>query len=117
MSFLKGVFSFKRAKPRKDVSKNPLKFSAEESYCEFGPLSSRIDMRFVDQKFLFNIENGRWDTANTEILAQDVSIETADNIRKQIQMLQEENNLLQVKIQALFNLISESIVEWVSSHR
>lgn len=54
--------------------------------------------------------------ANAEILAQDVSIDTADNIRKQIQMLQEENNLLQLKIQALFNLISESIAEWVSNH-
>ncbi|UJR23742.1 hypothetical protein I4U23_026719 [Adineta vaga] len=116
MSFLKQAFSFKRTKARKDVSKNPLKLSTEESCHEFGPICNIIDVKIADRKIFFNTDNGNWNTENAEIF-HEISNDTADRIRKHIQILQEENNILKVKIEVLFNLITESIAEWVSMHR
>jgi hypothetical protein len=62
MSFLKSAFSFKKTKPRKYVSRSPLKLPADELYRELGPKCEVIDVKVADRKIIFDIENGDWNT-------------------------------------------------------
>lgn len=62
MSFLKSAFSFKKTKPRKHVSRSPLKLPADELYRELGPKCDVIDVRVADRKITFDNENGDWNT-------------------------------------------------------
>ena len=130
MSFLKSAFSFKRTKPRKQVSRSPLKLPADELYRELGPKCEAIDIKVADRKIVFDIENGDWNTgiiihysssiykhknfylAGAESLSGTTSSSNAQKIRKQIEILQEENNMLKLKIEVLLNLVAESIAEF-----
>jgi hypothetical protein len=128
MSFLKSAFSFKKTKPRKNVSRSPLKLPADELYRELGPKCEIIDVRVADQKIVFDIENGDWNTgiktfiyeqkqkknfylAGAESLGGTISSSSAQKIRKQVDILQEENNMLKLKVEVLLNLVAESIAE------
>ena len=62
MSFFTGAFSFKRTKPRKHVSRSPLKLPADQLLRELGPRCEEIDVKVADRKISFDIENGDWNT-------------------------------------------------------
>lgn len=62
MSFLKSAFSFTKTKPRKLVSRSPLKLPAEELTRELGPRCEVIDVRVADRKIVFDTEYGDWNT-------------------------------------------------------
>jgi hypothetical protein len=64
MSFLRSAFSFKKTRPRKHVSRSPLKLPAEELYRDLGPKCEVIDVKVADRKIPFDIENGDWNTGN-----------------------------------------------------
>lgn len=65
MSFLKGAFSFTKTKPRKSVSRSPLKLPADELYRELGPKYDVIDVRIADRKIVFDKEYGDWNTGRS----------------------------------------------------
>ena len=60
MSFLRSSFSIRKTKPRKAVSRSPLKLPSEELAREFGPQYQTIDARIGDQKVTFDIAQGDW---------------------------------------------------------
>ena len=62
MSCLRSAFSFKKTKPRKFVSRSPLKLPADELARELGPKYEVIDVKVADRKIVFDIEHGDWDT-------------------------------------------------------
>lgn len=127
MPICKSAFSFKKTKPRKFVSKSPLKLPAEQLQRDLGPRCEVIDIRVADQKVMFDIENGDWNTGNARLFAssrvqQDRldgaeslggsgSSSSAHNLRKQVEVLHEENNVLKLKVEMLLNLVAESIAE------
>ena len=127
MPICKDAFSFKKTKPRKLVSKSPLKLPAEQLQRDLGPRCEVIDIRLADQKIMFDIENGDWNTGNdrlsatsrvqpdhldgAESLAGTGSSSSARNLRKQVEVLHEENNVLKLKVEMLLNLVAESIAE------
>jgi len=130
MSFLKSTFSFKKTKPRKHVSRSPLKLPADELYRELGPKCEVIDVKVADRKIIFDTENGDWNTgirislliflfmnknifclAGAESLGGTTSSGSGQKIRKQVEILQEENNMLKLKVEVLLNLVAESVAE------
>lgn len=127
MSFLKGAFAFTKTKPRKSVSRSPLKLPADELYRELGPKNDVIDVRIADRKIAFDKEYGDWNTgrspgifsqnfcffdlAGAESLGGTVSSVVAQKVRKQIETLEEENNLMKIKVEVLLNLVAESTAE------
>jgi hypothetical protein len=136
MSFLKSAFSFKKAKPRKHVSRSPLKLPADELYRDLGPKCEVIDVKIADRKIVFDNENGDWNTgriisllffyyeqkrifclAGAETLGGTISSGSTQIIRKQVEILQEENNMLKLKVEVLLNLVAESIAELSSAQR
>ncbi len=132
MSFLKSTFSFKKTKPRKHVSRSPLKLPADELYRELGPKCDVIDIRVADRKIVFDTEYGDWNTgisliyqlkkniiylAGAESLGGTASSAAALKIRKQVELLQEENNMLKLKVEVLLNLVAESVAELSTAPR
>ncbi|CAF0789959.1 unnamed protein product [Adineta steineri] len=109
-SYSMSAFSVKKTKPRKYVSRSPLKLPADELYHELGPKYGLIDVKVADRKIAFDIESGDWNTANAEALGG-ISSNTAQKVRKQVEVLQEENNMLKLKVEVLLNLVAESIAE------
>lgn len=41
---------------------------------------------------------------------------SSKKVQKQVEILQEENNLLKLKLEVLMNLIAESIADYLSTH-
>ncbi|CAF3244472.1 unnamed protein product [Rotaria socialis] len=111
MSFFSNPFATKKTKPRKQVSRNPIKLPADEMYRELGPRCESIDVRVADKKILFDIETGDWDTAGAESVGGIASSGAAHKVRKQVEILKEENNMLKLKVDVLLNLVAESIAE------
>jgi hypothetical protein len=68
MSFFSNPFSIKKTKPRKYVSRSPLKLPADEMYRELGPKCETIDVRVADRKIIFDVENGDWNTGIIEFV-------------------------------------------------
>jgi hypothetical protein len=66
MSFFSNPFSIKKSKPRKHVSRSPLKLPSDEMFRELGPKCENIDVRVADRKIIFDIENGDWNTGMIE---------------------------------------------------
>lgn len=62
MPLLSSSFATKKTKPRKYVSRSPLKLPAEEMYRELGPKCEGIDVRVADKKITFDVANGDWNT-------------------------------------------------------
>jgi hypothetical protein len=57
------------------------------------------------------INNNIFRLAGAESLGGTASSGSAQKIRKQIEVLQEENNMLKLKVEVLLNLVAESISE------
>ena len=53
-------FSIRKTKPRKFVSRSPLKLAAEELARELGPRYQTIDARIGHQKMVYDIAQGEW---------------------------------------------------------
>lgn len=64
MSFLRSSFSIRKTKPRKAVSRSPLKLPAEELARELGPQYQTIDARIGNQRMAFDIAHGDWLAGN-----------------------------------------------------
>ncbi|CAF3449406.1 unnamed protein product [Rotaria sp. Silwood1] len=109
MSFLKNAFSSKKVKPRQQVSRSSLKLPADELYRDLSSKCEVIDVKLADKKIVFDIKNDDWNTADVESLGEIISSSSTQKIRKQIDLLQEENNLLKLKVEVLLNLVTESI--------
>ena len=60
MSFLRSSFSIRKTKPRKAVSRSPLKLPAEDLARELGPHYQTIDARIGNQKMAFDTIQGDW---------------------------------------------------------
>ncbi len=67
MSFLRSSFSIRKTKPRKVVSRSPLKLPAEELARELGPQYQTIDARIGNQKMAFDISQGDWVAGNLSL--------------------------------------------------
>lgn len=65
-----------------------------------------IFTRFLFKKIFFS-----FCLAGAESLGGTVSSGAAQKIRKQVEMLEEENNMLKLKIEVLLNLVAESAAE------
>jgi hypothetical protein len=59
MSF-RSSFSISKTKPRKFVSRSPLKLPAEELARELGPRYQTIDARIGNQRMIYDTERGNW---------------------------------------------------------
>jgi len=134
MSFFSNSFSIKKTKPRKYVSRSPLKLPADEMNRELGPKCDVIDVRVADRKIIFDSEHGDWNTGmsflfiynkyfhifylgGAESLGRMAPTGAAHKIGKQITVLQEENNMLKLKVDVLLTLVAESIAELSSSQK
>lgn len=53
---------FKKSKPRKHVSKIPIKTYANDLYNDLGPKCEVVDVNLGDKKIDFDIHNGIWNT-------------------------------------------------------
>ncbi|CAF0763776.1 unnamed protein product [Rotaria sordida] len=111
MSFFKSAFSAKKVKPRKQISRSPLKLSADELYRDLGPKCEVIDVKVADKKIIFDIENGDWNTVAAKSFGETILSSNVQKIRKQNELLQEENNLLKLKVEILLSRLAESIAE------
>jgi hypothetical protein len=60
MSFFRNSFSIRKTKPRKAVSRSPLKLPSEDLARELGPQYQTIDARIGNQKMAFDIVQGDW---------------------------------------------------------
>jgi hypothetical protein len=60
MSFLRSSFSIRKTKPRKVVSRSPLKLPAEDLARELGSQLTTIDARIGNQKMAFDTTQGDW---------------------------------------------------------
>ncbi len=60
MSFLRSSFSIRKTKPRKAVSRSPLKLPAEDLARELGVQIPAIDARIGNQKMTFDAAQGDW---------------------------------------------------------
>ncbi len=63
MSF-RNSFSIHKTKPRKFVSRSPLKLPAEELARELGPQYQTIDTRIGNQKMVYDTIQGNWIPGN-----------------------------------------------------
>ncbi len=63
MSF-RNSFSIHKTKPRKFVSRSPLKLPAEEMARELGLQYQTIDARIGNQKMTYDIEQAHWIPGN-----------------------------------------------------
>ncbi|CAF0772589.1 unnamed protein product, partial [Rotaria sordida] len=104
-------------KPRKYVSRSPLKLPADEMFRELGPKCEVINVKVADKKIIFDTENGDWNTAGAESLGGIASSASAQKIRKQVDVLKEENNMLKLKVDVLLNLVAEFVAELTPSQR
>ncbi len=59
MSF-RSSFSIRKTKPRKFISRSPLKLPAEELARELGPQYQTIDARIGNQLMTYDIVQGNW---------------------------------------------------------
>lgn len=63
MSF-RNSFSITKTKPRKFVSRSPLKLPADEMARELGPQYQTIDARIGNQKMTYDIAQAQWVPGN-----------------------------------------------------
>jgi hypothetical protein len=56
----RNLFIAPRTKPRKAMSRSPLKLSPEETARDFGPKCQTVDVRIGDERMILDIEQGGW---------------------------------------------------------
>lgn len=96
-------FSPKKTPPRRAHSLSNLHLDATQSQEEFGPNVGNVKVRLGGQEIAF--ENGLW--------VQDSGAGAASHkevmkLRKANQQLQEENNLLKLKMDILLDMLAEA---------
>lgn len=96
-------FSPKKTPPRRAHSLSNLHLDATQSQEEFGPNVGNVKVRLGGQEIAF--ENGLW--------VQDSGVGAASHkevmkLRKANQQLQEENNLLKLKMDILLDMLAEA---------
>lgn len=131
MSFLRSSFSIRKAKPRKVVSRSPLKLPADELAREFGSQYQVINARVGDQKLVFDTTHGDWITGNIYlfnyfikhsflfvliciidgIATIPVSAREMSKLDKKKRDLEEDNNVLRMKLDILLEMLAEVTAE------
>ncbi|CAF0871116.1 unnamed protein product [Adineta steineri] len=109
MSFLRSSFSIRKTKPRKAVSRSPLKLPAEELARELGPQYQTIDARIGNQKMVFDITQGDWVADGT--VGPAVSSREMGKLEKKKRELEDDNNLLRTKLDILLEMLAEVTAE------
>ena len=66
---------------------------------------------------MVNLKGNIYHLVGAESLGGIVSSGSAQKIRKQVDVLQEENNMLKIKMEVLLNLIAESVAELSTAQR
>jgi hypothetical protein len=59
-------FTIRKTKPRKVISRSPLKFSAENLARELGPIYQTVDVRIGTQRMTLDTTRGGWTLGNFE---------------------------------------------------
>jgi hypothetical protein len=67
--------------------------------------------------FIYNKYFDVFCLAGAESLGGTTSSGAAQKVRKQVDVLQEENNMLKLKVEVLLNLVAESIAELSSTKK
>ncbi|CAF1407147.1 unnamed protein product [Adineta ricciae] len=103
-------FSFRKSKPRKSISRSPLKLPAEELARELGPRYQSIDVRIGNQKFIYDISQAGWtsgETVGTPVTSRGIA-----RLEKNKKELEEDNNVLRTKIDTLLQMLAEITAEY-----
>ena len=126
MSF-RSSFSISKSKPRKLVSRSPLKLPAEELARELGPRYQTIDARIGNQTMTYDTERGNWISSKIYLtyftrklifFCLDGAIGTTMTSRDMTKLektkreLEEDNNTLRTKIESLLEMLAEVTAEY-----
>ncbi|CAF2728622.1 unnamed protein product [Rotaria sp. Silwood2] len=109
MAFCRNSFSIRKTKPRKVVSRSPLKLPAEELSRELGPQYQTIDVRVGNQKLAYDIAQGDW--LADGIVSTAVSAREMGKLEKKKRELEEDNNILRTKLDILLEMLAEVTAE------
>jgi hypothetical protein len=125
MSFLRSSFSIRKTKPRKVVSRSPLKLPSEDLARELGPQYQTIDAHIGNQKMVFDIAQGDWIDGNHSLnhklvpmslyidgtIGTTVSSREMTKLEKKKRELEEDNNILRAKMEILLEMLAEVTAE------
>jgi hypothetical protein len=129
MSFLRSSFSIRKTKPRKAVSRSPLKLPSEDLARELGPQYQTIDAHIGNQKMVFDIAQGDWIDGNHSLnyklvpmfflsslytdgtIGTTVSSREMTKLEKKKRELEEDNNILRAKMEILLEMLAEVTAE------
>ncbi|KAJ8037558.1 Protein chibby-like 1 [Holothuria leucospilota] len=106
---LRNKFAVKKTPPRRSLSLNNLN-NLESSIREehYGLNYDAPKIKIAGQEFKFDDENGMW---TSEAGGSGVGQKEFLKMKKQNQGLQEENNLLKLKIELLLDMLAECTAE------
>lgn len=103
LSLFGNKFSPKKTPPRRAHSLSNLHLDASQSREEFGPDVGPVKLKLGGSEIQF--DNGMW---VAESGAGGASHKEVMKLRKQNQLLSEENNLLKLKIDVLLDMLAEA---------
>ena len=84
----------------------------------FSIRNTEIGIQVDQSSFSFDcFEENLLHLAGAESLGGTVSSVVAQKVRKQIETLEEENNMLKIKVEVLLNLVAESAAELTQARR
>ncbi|CAF0738849.1 unnamed protein product [Rotaria sordida] len=109
MSFCRNAFSIRKTKPRKAVSRSPLKLPADELARELGPQYQAIDARVGNQKLAYDIAQGDWMADG--IISTVVPAREMAKLEKKKRELEEDNNVLRTRLDILLEMLAEVTAE------
>jgi hypothetical protein len=119
-------FSIRKTKPRKFVSRSPLKLPAEELAHELGPRYQTIDARIGHQKLVYDFEQGEWTFGSFVsiyviflfIVYLDGTVGTSVSSREIVKLektkreLEVDNNVFHAKLDMLLEMLAEVTGEY-----
>ncbi|XP_072044058.1 protein chibby homolog 1-like [Amphiura filiformis] len=109
MPLLGSKFSTKKTPPRRSTSLNNLnRLESSIRDEEYGLNFGQPKVKLGGQELRFDTENGVWITDSS---SGGVSQREFIKLRKQNQSLQEENNLLKLKMEVLLDMLAETTAE------
>ncbi|XP_048758028.1 protein chibby homolog 1-like isoform X1 [Ostrea edulis] len=103
LSLFGNKFSPKKTPPRRSHSLSNLHLDATQTREEFGPDVGPVKLKLGGSEIQF--DNGMW---VAESSAGGASHKEVMKLRKQNQLLSEENNLLKLKIDVLLDMLAEA---------
>ncbi|CAF0927865.1 unnamed protein product [Rotaria sp. Silwood1] len=109
MAFCRNSFAIRKTKPRKAVSRSPLKLPADELARELGPQYQAIDVRVGNQKLAYDISQGDWMADG--IVSTVVSAREIGKLEKKKRELEDDNNVLRTKLDILLEMLAEVTAE------